>query len=59
MGTEKTSVDNDIGKTAQTPLEPCPNNFKPWVLALVIMVLFTLGWAIYESLKGEGISDGF
>ena len=59
MGTEKAPVDNDLGKTAQTPLEPCPNNFKPWVLALVVMVLFTLGWAIYESSKRGGYFGRF
>jgi serine protease Do len=59
MGTEKTSVDKDIGKTAQTPSEPCPNHFKPWILALLVMVLITLGWAIYESSKRGGYFGRF
>jgi S1-C subfamily serine protease len=52
MATEKNS--EDIGKTASTPVEQCPNNFKPWILALVVMVIFTLGWAIYEAQQRGG-----
>jgi len=52
MGKEK--ISDDIGKTAQTPVEHCPRNFKPWILALVVMVIFTLGWAIYEAQKRGG-----
>jgi len=52
MGTEKNS--DDIGKTAATPLERCPKNFKPWILALVVMVIVTLGWAIYEAQQRGG-----
>ena len=37
------------GKTATNPSERCPNNFKPWILALVVMALFTMAWAVYEA----------
>ena len=58
MGTEKNS--DDIGKTASTPVERCPSNFKPWILALVVMVIFTLGWAIYEAQqRGGGVGRFF
>ena len=52
MATEKNS--DDIGRAAQRPLERCPNNFKPWILALVVMVLVTLGWSVYEAQKRGG-----
>ena len=59
MGTEKMD-DMDTGKAASAPLERCPNNFKPWILALVVMVIFTLGWAIYEAQqRGGGVSRFF
>jgi S1-C subfamily serine protease len=58
MGTEKNS--DDIGKTDATPLERCSKNFKPWILALVVMVIFTLGWAIYEAQqRGGGVGKLF
>src|SRR3990172_9491683 len=57
MGTEKTS--DDIGKTSQKHLESCPNNFKPWILALVVMVIFTLGWSVYEAQKRGGFFGRF
>jgi S1-C subfamily serine protease len=59
MGTEK--IPDDIGKTAQRPLpERCPNNFKPWILALVVMVIITLAWSIYEAQqRGRGIGRFF
>ena len=58
MGTEKNS--DDVGKTAATPLERCPSNFKPWILALVVMVLLTLGWAVYEAQqRGGGVARLF
>jgi Trypsin-like serine proteases, typically periplasmic, contain C-terminal PDZ domain len=58
MGVEKNS--DDIGKTAAPPLELCPNNFKPWILALAVMVLLTLGWAVYETLNtGGGVFGRF
>ncbi len=52
MGTEK--ISDDIGKTSQKPEEHCTKNFKPWILALVVMVLITLGWSIYEAQKRGG-----
>ena len=52
MGAEKNS--DDIGKTAETLLERCPKNFKPWILALAVMVILTLGWAIYEAQQRGG-----
>jgi len=58
MGTEK--ISDDIGGTAQRPMERCPNNFKPWVLALVVMVAITLAWSVYEAQKrGKGIGSFF
>ncbi|MEI7671930.1 MAG: trypsin-like peptidase domain-containing protein [Deltaproteobacteria bacterium] len=58
MGTEKNA--DDIGKAASTPVPSCPNNFKPWILALVVMVIFTLGWAIYEAQqRGGGVGRFF
>lgn len=57
MGQEK--ISEDMGKTAQTPVERCPSNFKPWILALVVMAILTLGWTIYEAQKRGGISGGF
>lgn len=54
MGTEKISDDNDRGKTDPTPSTTCPKNFKPWIVALVIMALLTLGWAVYEKQKRGG-----
>ncbi len=52
MGQEK--ISEDVGKTAQTPVERCPSNFKPWILALVVMAILTLGWTIYEAQKRGG-----
>jgi serine protease Do len=58
MGTEKNS--DEIGKTAATSVERCPSNFKPWILALVVMVIFTLGWAIFEAQqRGGGVGRFF
>ena len=54
MGNEKISGDNDIGKTDPTPFASCPKNFKPWILALVVMALLTLGWSVYEAQKRGG-----
>ena len=52
MGQEK--ISEDIGKTAQTPSERYLSNFKPWILALVVMAILTLGWTIYEAQKRGG-----
>ncbi len=57
MGQEKES--EDIGNTAQTPVERCPSNFKPWILALVVMAILTLGWTIYEAQKRGGYFGRF
>ena len=58
MGMEKNA--DDIGKAASTPVPRCPSNFKPWILALVVMVIFTLGWAIYEAQqRGGGVGRFF
>ena len=57
MGTEKTS--DDIGKNSQKSLESCPNNFKPWILALVVMVIITLVWSVYEAQKRGGYFGRF
>jgi S1-C subfamily serine protease len=54
MGTEKKSDDIDIGKIDPIPSTTCPKNFKPWIVALVVMALLTLGWAIYEKQKRGG-----
>jgi S1-C subfamily serine protease len=58
MGQEKMSDDN-TGETAQKPSESCPKNFKPWILALVVMVLFTLGWSVFEAQKEGGYFGRF
>lgn len=59
MGPEKIS-DEDIGKNDQKPLGRCPSNFKPWILALVVMVILTLGWSVYEAQKrGAGYFGRF
>jgi len=52
MGTEK--IADDVGKTGEKPQEHCPSNFKPWILALVVMAIVTLGWSIYEAQKRGG-----
>jgi serine protease Do len=52
MGAEK--IADDVGKTGEKPLERCPSNFKPWILALVVMAIVTLGWSIYEAQKRGG-----
>jgi S1-C subfamily serine protease len=57
MGQEK--ISEDMGKTAQTPSERCPSNFKPWILALVVMAILTLGWTIYEAQKRGGYLGRF
>jgi serine protease Do len=57
MATEKNSDDN--GKSAPKPIARCPNNFKPWIFALVVMVLFTLGWSVYEAQKRGGYFGRF
>ena len=57
MGQEK--ISEDVGKTAQTPVERCLNNFKPWILALVVMAIITLGWMIYEAQKRGGYFGRF
>ena len=57
MGKEK--ISDDIGETAQKPSESCPKNFKPWILALVVMVLLTLGWSVYEAQKQGGYFGRF
>jgi S1-C subfamily serine protease len=59
MGTEK--ISDDIEETAQKPpAKGCPNNFKPWVLALVVMVIITLAWSVYEAQqRGRGIGRFF
>jgi len=57
MGQEK--ISEDMGKTAQTPVERCPSNFKPWILALVVMAIITLGWMIYEAQKRGGYFGRF
>jgi S1-C subfamily serine protease len=57
MGQEK--ISEDMGKTAQTPVERCPSNFKPWILALVVMAILTLGWTIYEAQKRGGYFGRF
>ena len=50
---------DDIGKTAATPLGWCPNNFKPWLLALAVMVVLTIGWSVYEATTGGGVFGRF
>jgi serine protease Do len=55
MGTKNMS--DDTGKTATNLSERCPNNFKPWILALVAMVLFTIAWAVYEA-SNKGTNFG-
>jgi S1-C subfamily serine protease len=57
MGKEKMS--DDIGETAQRPSQSCPKNFKPWIWALAVMVLFTLGWCVYEAQKRGGYFGRF
>jgi S1-C subfamily serine protease len=56
MAKEKLS---GIGETVQKASEKCPKNFKPWVLALAVMVLFTLGWSVYEAQKRGGFFGRF
>ena len=57
MGKEKMS--DDIGETAQRPSQSCPKNFKPWIWALAVMVLFTVGWCVYEAQKRGGYFGRF
>ena len=56
---EEGKVSDDRGEAAQKPLESCPKDFKPWILALLVMVLFTVGWATYEAEKWGGYLGGF
>lgn len=56
MGVEKTT--DDPGQTAEKPSDPVPNNLKPWILALVLMALVTLGWSIYKAQQGGGRLPG-
>jgi len=57
MGKEKMS--DDIGETARRPSQSCQKNFKPWIWALAVMVLFTLGWCVYEAQKRGGYFGRF
>ncbi|MEI7672834.1 MAG: trypsin-like peptidase domain-containing protein [Deltaproteobacteria bacterium] len=56
MGREKNS--DDRGKAAAAPLPLVTNNFKPWILALGVMVLLTLVWAVYEATNTGGGAFG-
>ncbi|MEI7635843.1 MAG: trypsin-like peptidase domain-containing protein [Syntrophus sp. (in: bacteria)] len=49
----KKNSDDNV-KTAATPSEFSMNNFKPWMLALALMVLITIGWTVYEAVTNEG-----
>jgi hypothetical protein len=50
MGREK--ISGEPGKTAQKlPLARIPNNFRLWILALVVMVIVTISWSIHEAQK--------
>jgi len=59
MGTERTP-DDVVGRTARRSAEQCPNDFKPWILALAVMVVITLAWSVFEAQKrGKGLGTFF
>ena len=39
------------GEDDQTHPPMCPKNYKPWIIALVVMALLTIAWALAEKYK--------
>ncbi|MCI4624864.1 MAG: PDZ domain-containing protein [Candidatus Magnetoovum sp. WYHC-5] len=47
----------DIGRDNydfQRPTESCPKNYKPWVWTLLVMMVVTVLWTLYENYQGGG-----